>query len=330
MAKVLVTGGAGYIGSHMVLKLLEAGHQPVVVDDLSTGIQSFVPKEVPLHAFSISDADKLSQLLQAEQFDIVMHFAAFIEVGESVKKPEKYYHNNFINTLTLLNVMKQHKVKHFIFSSTAAIFGEPHYTPADEKHPKQPLNPYGASKLMCEQLLQDMDIAYGLKSVCLRYFNAAGADPAGRTGYRTANASHLIPIALQTILGQRPHLEVYGRDYPTPDGTCIRDYIHVMDLCEAHLLAMHHLLAGGESRQYNVGNGQGYSVQQVIDTVKQVTGQAIKVVDSGRRAGDPAQLVADSRRIQQELNWRPHYPLLADIIEHAWKWENICCRADQG
>ncbi len=327
MTNILITGGAGYIGSHMVLKLLEAGYHPVVVDDLSTGMESFMPPGVPLHRFSIGDADKLNQLLRATQFDIVMHFAAFIEVGESVKKPEKYYQNNFFNTLTLLHTMKQHGINHFIFSSTAAIFGEPHYTPADENHPKQPLNPYGASKLMCEQLLQDLDTAYGIKSVCLRYFNAAGADPAGRTGYRTANASHLIPIALQTALGQRPHMEVYGRDYPTLDGTCIRDYIHIMDLCDAHLLAMQHLLAGGSSRQYNLGNGQGYSVQQVIDTARQVTGQAIQVIDSARRPGDPAKLVADSRLIQQELGWKPRYPELATIIEHAWKWEKQCYRA---
>ena len=321
LAKILVTGGAGYIGSHMVLRLLDAGHQAVIVDDLSTGLKSFVHGSVSLHIFSTGDSDKLSHLFQTEQFDVVMHFAASIVVGESVKTPYFYYHNNFVNTLTLLNVMKEYGVKHFIFSSTASIFGEPQYIPVNEAHPKNPINPYGMSKLMCEQMLKDFDTAYDIKSVSLRYFNAAGADPKTRVGYRTHNASHLIPLVLETALGVNKQLNVYGRDYDTPDGTCVRDYIHVMDLCDAHLLAMNHLMSGGTSCQYNLGNGHGYSVQQVIDTAQQVIGRKIKIVDAPRRHGDPAQLVADSRLIQKELGWKPHYAELDVIIKHAWEWE---------
>lgn len=319
--KVLVTGGAGYIGSHMVLKLLEAGHEPVVVDDLSTGQRHLVPISVPFHQLDIGDADKLNQLFKIEKIDIVMHFAAYIEVGESVRKPEKYYRNNVSNTVTLLDVMNQNNIKHFIFSSTAAIFGEPVYVPADEGHPKHPINPYGLSKLMCEEMLKDFDLAYGMKYVCLRYFNAAGADAAGRTGYRCNDASHLIPAVLQAALGKRPHVEVFGRDYDTPDGTCIRDYIHIMDLCAAHLLAMEYLIKGGASRQYNLGNGAGYSVQQVIDVTKKVTNLKFKVIEGGRRAGDPAQLYADASLASKELGWQPQYPDLETIIRHAYQWE---------
>jgi UDP-glucose 4-epimerase len=322
--KVLVTGGAGYIGSHMVLRLLEAGYQPVVVDDLSTGTRSLVPSQVPLHVFDIGEADKLSQLFQSEKFDVVMHFAASIKVGESVQFPGKYYHNNFKNTVTLLDVMQQQQVKRIIFSSTAAIFGNPKYTPADEAHPKDPINPYGASKLMCEYALRDFDIAYGIKSVSLRYFNAAGADALGRTGYRVHDASHIIPSALQTALGIRKQLELFGRDYPTPDGTCVRDYIHVMDLCEAHLAALQYLKAGGESKQYNLGNGQGYTVQQVIDTARKITGKSFEVISASRRAGDPPALVADSTLAKAELGWQPKYPDLETIMQHALQWEKKC------
>lgn len=318
--KILVTGGAGYIGSQMVLTLIEAGHEPIIVDDLSTGLKP-VTDYAPLHVFNINDEKTLDMLFQQEKFDLVMHFAASIEVGESVKKPDKYYHNNFTNTLTLLNVMRNHQVKKFIFSSTAAIFGEPHYTPADEAHPKNPINPYGLSKLMCEYALKDFDLAYGIKSVCLRYFNAAGADAKSRVGYRTHTASHLIPLVLQAALGKRKYVEVYGRDYDTPDGTGIRDYIHVMDLCHAHLLAMNYLMENGSSKQYNLGNGQGYSVQEVIEAARLVTGKEIIVHDAKRRAGDPAKLVADSRLAKAELKWQPRYPHIKTIIEHAWEWE---------
>jgi len=318
--KVLVTGGAGYIGSQMVIKLLEAGHKPIVVDDLSKGSAALV-NNAPLHIINLGDTPRLDALFRAEKFDIVMHFAAFIEVGESVKHPDKYYINNFMNTLALLNTMRQHEVHSMIFSSTAAIFGEPSAVPVDEHHPKNPINPYGMSKLMCEQLLQDYDIAYGIKSICLRYFNAAGADSHARVGYRTQGASHLIPAVLQTALGLRQQVDVFGRDYDTPDGTCIRDYIHVMDLCHAHLLAMNFLKECSMSRQYNLGNARGYSVQEVIDAAKKMTGKEINSVDAPRRPGDPAKIIADSRLIQQELGWQPHYPDIKTIIEHAYSWE---------
>ncbi|MDX1901553.1 MAG: UDP-glucose 4-epimerase GalE [Gammaproteobacteria bacterium] len=318
--KVLVTGGAGYIGSQMVLTLLEAGHEPIVVDDLSTG-QKANTHFAPFYQININDRDRLSQLFQQEHFDVVMHFAAFIEVGESVKKPGKYYQNNFLNTLSLLEVMRMHRVNQLIFSSTAAIFGEPEYTPADEKHPKNPMNPYGSSKLMCEMLLNDYDIAYGIRSVSLRYFNASGADPLARTGYRVEKASHLIPAVLQAALGKRDHVEIFGRDYDTKDGTCVRDYIHVVDLCGAHLLAMDYLAKHGKTRQFNLGNGAGYSVQQVVDVGRKVTGKNIIAIDAPRRAGDPAKLIADSTVIKKELNWKPQYPELEMIMQHAWLWE---------
>jgi len=323
--KILVTGGAGYIGSHMVLKLIEAGHQPIIVDDLSTGLKAFA-KHAPLHLINLNSQIELNNLFASEKFDCVMHFAAFIEVGESVNKPGKYYKNNFFSTLQLLEAMRNNQVNKIIFSSTAAIFGEPQYTPADESHPKNPVNPYGASKLMCEQLLKDYDIAHEIKSVSLRYFNASGADPLSRSGYRVERASHLIPAVLQTALGKRKQVEIFGRDYPTPDGTCVRDYVHVMDLCDAHLLSLNYLAKNQQSRTYNLGNGSGYSVQQVIDAAKKVTGKNINYIDAPRRAGDPATLVADSKLIKQELNWQPQYPELETILQHAWKWEQI---ADQ-
>lgn len=323
--KILVTGGAGYIGSHMVLKLLEAGHQPIIIDDLSTGLKAFA-KHAPLHIINLNDTEKMHALFTTEKFDLVMHFAASIEVGESVKKPDKYYQNNFFNTLALLEMMRTHHVKKIIFSSTAAIFGEPAYTPVDEAHPKNPVNPYGASKLMCEQLLRDYDIAYDIKSMSLRYFNASGADPLQRSGYRIEKASHLIPAVLQTALGKRSQVKIFGQDYPTPDGTCVRDYIHVMDLCEAHLLGLDYLIQNGATCAYNLGNGEGYSVQQVIDTAKKITHKPIPSINAPRRAGDPAKLVADARLIQQELNWQPKYPALETILQHAWEWEKM---ADQ-
>ena len=319
--KVLVTGGAGYIGSHMLLKLLEAGHQPIVVDNLSTGLKSRLPSDVVLHTFDFSNAEKLDELFRKEDIDIVMHFAAFIEVGESVEQPDKYYQNNFVNTLTLLNTMRKNNIKKFIFSSTAAIFGEPNYTPVDEKHPENPINPYGMSKLMCEHALKDFDIAYGMKSVCLRYFNAAGADPSLRTGFGKNDASHLIPIVLKVAAGEQPAIKINGHDYETPDGTCIRDYIHVMDLCDAHLSAMNHLLSGGESRAYNLGNGSGYSVRDVIQAVEMITGKKLEVLNVARRPGDPASLAADSRCIREELGWKPQYPDLETIVQHAWQWK---------
>jgi UDP-glucose 4-epimerase len=242
-----------------------------------------------------------------------------------VQHPDKYYRNNVTHTLSLLDAMRAHGVNNFIFSSTAATFGEPQYTPIDELHPQQPINPYGRTKLMVEQALADYDKAYGFKSVSLRYFNAAGADPEGQLGERHDPETHLIPLVLQAASGRRPSISVFGRDYDTPDGTCIRDYIHIQDLCSAHWLALQSLLGGADSQSYNLGNGNGFSVQEVIDTAEQVTGRKIPVVNGPRRDGDPARLVADSRLAREKLGWQPQYADLATIIEHAWKWETRGC-----
>jgi len=242
-------------------------------------------------------------------------------VGESVTNPAKYYRNNVASTLNLLDAMVEHGVKRFIFSSTAALFGEPRYTPIDETHPIQPINPYGASKAMVEQILRDYDHAYGLRAICLRYFNAAGADPECQLGERHEPETHLIPLVLQAASGRRPDITVYGRDYDTPDGTCIRDYIHVSDLCQAHVLALNALMDGAQSDAFNLGNGAGFSVQQVIDAAKQVTGKKIVVREGTRREGDPARLVADATRARNTLGWRSAYHNLETIIAHAWAWE---------
>jgi UDP-glucose 4-epimerase len=250
-----------------------------------------------------------------------MHFASFIQVSESVQEPEKYYQNNIVNGLNLLAAMRKSNVKTLIFSSSAAVYGEPQSIPIDVDHPKNPLNPYGRSKWIFEQILQDYDRAYGLKSISLRYFNAAGADPGGRLGERHVPETHLIPLVLQVASGRRKNFKIFGNDYLTKDGTCIRDYVHVTDLCEAHLLALNVLLQSGKSNVYNLGNGIGYSVSDVIEAAKQVTGKEISVINSPRRDGDPAVLVADSRRAIEELNWRPKYSDLFAIIKHAWHWE---------
>lgn len=320
--KILVVGGAGYIGSHMVLLLREQGLQPVVLDDLSSGHAQAVHGAVLVQG-TIADNDLLDRLFAEHDFAAVMHFASFIQVGESVLHPDKYYRNNFCNTLNLLAAMVRHGVLRFIFSSTAAIFGEPEYVPLDEQHPQRPINPYGRSKLMVEQALQDYDRAYGLRSICLRYFNAAGADPLLRTGERHDPETHLIPVLLQLASGRRAQASIFGRDYPTPDGTCIRDYIHVLDLCTAHDHALHALLQGAGSTAYNLGNGLGFSVQQVIDAVSEVSGRTLHLVEGERRPGDPARLVADSRRIRAELGWTPQFPDLHSIVAHAWAWEQL-------
>ncbi|MBT4519449.1 MAG: UDP-glucose 4-epimerase GalE [Halieaceae bacterium] len=318
--KVLVAGGAGYIGSHMVKMLSLAGHDVITLDDLSTGYRDAV-KYGDFVAGDIADTSLLNDLFSNNRFDGVMHFASYIQVGESVTKPYMYYHNNLSNTLVLLNAMIEHDVKHFIFSSTAATYGEPAYTPIDEAHHQKPINPYGHSKLMVEQVLQDFDHAHGLKSVCLRYFNAAGADPDGELGERHNPETHLIPLVLQAASGRRSKITVYGSDYDTPDGTCIRDYIHVNDLCSAHLLGLEHLVSGGETRAYNMGNGLGCSIMELIELAKTVTGVDFEVIVSERRLGDPARLVADSTLLQRELNWRPEFASLEMIVRHAWEWE---------
>lgn len=317
--KVLVVGGAGYIGSHMVLTLIEGGHEVIVLDDLSSGHEQAVLGG-DFIAGSIADSELLDRLLAERKPDAVMHFASFIQVGESVEQPAKYYRNNFINTINLLDAMARQRVLQFIFSSTAAIFSESD-APITEDHPKNPINPYGRSKWMVEQVLQDYDHAYGLKSCCLRYFNAAGADPLGRIGEAHDPESHLIPLLLQAASGRRDSIRVFGRDYPTPDGTCIRDYIHVLDLCSAHLLALGDLARTRTSAVYNLGNGEGFSVQQVIDAVRSVTGRPLKIIDTERRPGDRARLVADSTRARENLRWVPRYADLRQIVQHAWQWE---------
>jgi UDP-glucose 4-epimerase len=320
LGNILVVGGAGYIGSHMVAALDHAGYRPVTLDNLSSGHRDAVIAGEFIEG-DLSDRALLNRVLDAHEIAGVMHFAAHIEVGESVRDPAKYYRNNVANTQNLLDAMVRYGVNAFIFSSTAAIFGEPQYVPIDEQHPKNPVNPYGRSKWMVEQLLEDYDRAYGLKAICLRYFNAAGADPEGRLGERHDPESHLIPLVLQAASGRRESITVFGNDYNTPDGTCIRDYIHVGDLCDAHLLALERLLQGGDSDRFNLGNGQGYSVQEVIDAAARVTGLKIPSKRGERRPGDPARLVADSARARSRLDWRPRLVDLDTIIAHAWAWE---------
>ena len=318
--KILVTGGAGYIGSHMVSLLEKSGHQVTVMDNLSNGHRDSIGN-TPFILGDIGDRSLLDQVMAADSFDAVMHFASFIQVGESVISPSKYYNNNVSKTLVLLDAMVNAGIKKFIFSSTAAIFGEPIYTPIDESHPKSPVNPYGKTKLLIEEVLADYRQAYGLKSVSLRYFNAAGADPNGKNGERHHPETHLIPLILKAASGERSSITVYGKDYETPDGTCIRDYIHVVDLCEAHLLSLMHLSSGGDSAAYNLGNGQGFSVLEVIAAAEKVTQKEIRVENGNRREGDPPRLVADSRLIKKELGWTPQYPEIETIIKHAWMFE---------
>ena len=318
--RILVVGGAGYIGSHMVKRLLEHGHAPVTLDDLSTGHRDAVLGGA-FEQGSLADTERLDELLRRHRFDAVMHFASFIQVGESVRAPGKYYRNNVVNTLNLLDAMVRHGVRRFVFSSSAAVYGEPERVPIDESHPKRPVNPYGRTKWMVEQALEDYDRAHGLRSVSLRYFNAAGADPSGALGERHEPESHLIPLVLQAASGRRAQVEVYGRDYPTADGTCVRDYIHVADLCAAHLLALDHLDRTDASAAFNLGNGAGFSVQQVIDAAQAVTGKRLNVVDRPRRDGDAAVLVADAALARRVLGWQPQYADLETILRHAWQWE---------
>lgn len=303
----------------MVKRLGQLGCRVTTLDDLSSGHNDAVLSGDFVQG-SVADEGLLNRLL-GRGFDAVMHFASFIQVGESVRQPARYYINNVVNTLTLLEAMRSHGVLNFIFSSTAATFGEPKYTPIDERHPQRPINPYGRTKLIVEQVLADYDAAYGLKSVCLRYFNAAGADPEGVLGERHEPETHLIPLVLQAASRRRPHISVFGRDYDTPDGTCIRDYVHIADLCDAHWLALQALMTGRPSQRFNLGNGNGFSVKEVIDTAELVTGRKIPVVDAPRREGDPARLVADSTLARMQLGWTPRYAELATIIEHAWRWE---------
>lgn len=318
--KILVVGGAGYIGSHMVKLLLEGDHEPVTFDDLSSGHRDAVLGGEFVQA-SLGDRDAIDSVFSAHRFDAVMHFASFMQVGESVRSPAAYYRNNVTNTLNLLDAMVTAQVRRFVFSSTAAIFGEPTYLPIDEQHPQRPMNPYGASKQMVERALQDYDHAYGLRAVCLRYFNAAGADPDGLLGERHEPESHLIPLLLQVASGRRDCVQIFGRDYDTPDGTCIRDFVHVVDLCRAHLLSLEFLDRSGQSARFNLGNGKGFSVLEVVAAVERVVGHKVKVIDGPIRDGDPARLVAESRLAREELGWSPAYRDIEVIAEHAWRWE---------
>jgi UDP-glucose 4-epimerase len=321
MLNVLVVGGAGFIGSHMVKLLGRQACRVTTLDDLSSGHRDAVLCGDFVQG-DMADRALLDSVL-SRGFDAVMHFASFIQVGESVQHPALYYQNNVVKTLALLDAMRSHGVQRFIFSSTAATFGEPQYSPMDERHPQRPLNPYGRSKLMVEQVLADYAQAYGLRSVSLRYFNAAGADPEGQLGERHEPETHLIPLVLQVAAGRRPHLQVFGRDYDTPDGTCVRDYVHVEDLCSAHWLALQSLMKAEAAgcQAYNLGSGHGFSVQEVVDTARQVSGRPIAVLDSPRRPGDPSRLVADPTLARQALGWHPQHSDLRTLIEHAWRWE---------
>ena len=317
---ILVCGGAGYIGSHMVLLLMERGHEVTVYDNLCTGHRDAVQAPRFEHA-DLADSAALDRVLGSRRFDAVMHFAASIRVEESVAQPGKYFQNNFCNALNLLQALVRHGVGRFIFSSTAAVYGEPRYVPIDESHPLEPINPYGESKRMVESALGYYSRAHGLQSVALRYFNAAGADPQARLGPRHDPITHLIPLVLRAAAGVNPSVKVFGRDYPTRDGTAVRDYIHVADLCEAHLAAIDYLNRGGAAAAFNLGVGRGYTVQEVIDSVKRVTGRAFEVVTEARRAGDPAQLVANPSLANRVLGWKPRLDDLDTIVAHGWAWQ---------
>lgn len=319
---ILVTGGAGYIGSHAVLALKRAGYGVVVLDNLVYGHRDLIEKvsQVELIVGDTNDRALLDKLFATHDIAAVMHFSAYAYVGESVTDPAKYYRNNVIGTVTLLEAMLAASIKQFVFSSTCATYGIPNTVPIPEDHPQNPINPYGMTKLMVERILADFDVAYGLKSVCFRYFNAAGADPDGLLGEDHNPETHLIPLVLMTALGKRESVSIFGTDYPTPDGTCVRDYIHVNDLAEAHVLGLKYLLQSGATAVFNLGNGNGYSVKQVIDTAEIVTGQHIKVVESERRPGDPPSLVGSSDKAIKTLGWKPQYPEMKDILTHAWNW----------
>ena len=316
---ILVIGGAGYIGSYMCKHLARSGYTPVVLDNLSRGYRKAV-RWGPFVEGDLNDASLVARVLEAHDIAAVMHFAAFINVGESVEDPVLYYQNNVASTIGLLQTMKECGVKHFIFSSSAAVYGEPAESPIPETHPCAPVNPYGWSKLMVERILADFERAYGLRSTSLRYFNAAGADPEADLGEDHRPETHLVPLVLKTALGSIPEIAIFGDDYPTPDGTCLRDYVHIHDLVEAHLLALQRLLDDKPGGIYNLGNGTGYSVRQVIETARRVTGRAIPQRSEARRPGDAAVLVASSGKARHELGWQPRYGALEEIIETAWAW----------
>jgi UDP-glucose 4-epimerase len=319
---ILVTGGAGYIGSHTVLALKQAGYNVVILDNLVYGHRDLVEKvlQVELIVGDTGDRALLDHLFKTRDIAAVMHFSAYAYVGESVTDPAKYYRNNVVGTLTLLEAMLAASVKKFVFSSTCATYGVPEFVPIPENHPQNPINPYGATKLMVERILSDFDVAYGFKSVRFRYFNAAGANPSGLLGEDHNPETHLIPLVLMAALGKRESISIFGTDYPTPDGTCIRDYIHVNDLADAHILGLEYLLKGDDSEVFNLGNGSGFSVREVIAAAEQVTGTSITVEERDRRPGDPPILTGSGEKARTILGWQPQYPSIKDIVAHAWQW----------
>ena len=317
---ILVTGGAGYIGSVAVEDLREQGETVVVLDNLVYGHRQAIDSSIPFYEGDIGDETLIQTIFSEHEIEACMHFSAFAYVGESVEKPQIYYKNNFIQTLKLLDVLIENDVKKFIFSSTCATYGEPQYVPIDEKHPQLPTNPYGWSKFMVERALADYDAAYNLKYVALRYFNACGAS--GGCGEDHNPETHLIPLILFVAQGKRDSISIFGDDYPTPDGTAVRDYIHISDLSQAHLLALEYLRKGGDSEFINLGNGSGYSVKEVVEAARKITGKKIEAKIAPRRAGDPSRLVADAAKARKVLGWNPQFPEIERIIESAWAWHS--------
>jgi len=318
--KILVIGGAGYVGSHAVKGLLEQGYEVVVVDNLETGHKEAVPSDVSLYIGDMRDRVFLDSVFEKENIDAVMHFAAHSLVGESMVNPLKYFHNNTYGMMVLLEVMKERSVDKIVFSSTAATYGEPKHIPITEEEPTNPTNPYGESKLMMEKMMKWADEAYGIRFVSLRYFNVAGASLDGTIGEDHRIETHLIPLVLQTAQGKRDSITIFGDDYDTADGTCIRDYIHVVDLIDAHILALKYISEGNESNIFNLGSATGYSVKEIIDVAKEVTGLPINVVQGERRAGDPSILIASSDKAKAVLKWNPKHTEISQIIQNAWVW----------
>ncbi|HAM39388.1 MAG: UDP-glucose 4-epimerase GalE [Elusimicrobia bacterium RIFOXYC2_FULL_34_12] len=317
--RILVTGGAGYIGSHTVIELLEMGYDVITLDNLQKGHREAISGGEFVKV-DLLNKNELEDVFKNSKIDAVVHFAADSLVGESVENPSKYFKSNMIASLNLLDAMLKYDVKKIVFSSSAAVYGEPDRIPIQENNKTFPTNPYGETKLMFENAIKWYDNAYGIKYVSLRYFNAAGAHISGKIGEDHAPESHLIPIVLQAVLGQRPHVQIFGTDYETKDGTCVRDYIHITDLAMAHILALKRLEKGGDSAIYNLGNGEGFSVREIIKVAEKVTGKKINTKDTPRRAGDPAVLIATSEKIKKELNWAPKYNDINTIVETAWKW----------